>query len=253
MTEFGDLLVIVPSRGRPHNAMRLLDAVHQTRKLDTHVYLGVDDDDPDLPEYERLFFARKDKGDRFAVSSRKGLSEWTNHAAARHADRYPFLASLGDDMVPRTAGWDLALVRAIKDMGGTGFSYPHDGIREDIPEAWVQSSDIVRELGWMALPECRHFYIDNAIAELGKWAGCIRLCRAVAVDHIHPSVGKAAPDQLNADNQKKIAPDFQAFQVWRKTRMAEDVKKIIALRENKPSAPVAVSRVPLDRGNPASD
>ena len=49
-------------------------------------------------------------------------------------------------------GWDKALIRAIVETGGTGFSYPWDGTREDIPEAVVVSSDIVAALGWMCLP-----------------------------------------------------------------------------------------------------
>ena len=32
-----DLLVIVPSRGRPQNIARLLDSVRKTRRIDTHV------------------------------------------------------------------------------------------------------------------------------------------------------------------------------------------------------------------------
>ena len=44
----GDMLVIVPSRGRPGNVARLLDAVHATAKMATHVNVAVDDDDPEL-------------------------------------------------------------------------------------------------------------------------------------------------------------------------------------------------------------
>ena len=86
------------------------------------------------------------------VGPRNGLCGWTNEVAVRRAAEYPYLASLGDDMVPRTKGWDRALVRAITDMGGTGLAYPWDGTREDIPEAVVLSSDIVQALGWMCAP-----------------------------------------------------------------------------------------------------
>ena len=47
----GDLLVIVPSRGRPANIARLLDSVHDTAKMRTHVHVGIDDDDPELERY----------------------------------------------------------------------------------------------------------------------------------------------------------------------------------------------------------
>ena len=187
-----------------------------------------------------MLFRSKMPGDRFTTGPRKGLAAWTNHAARRHAGRYPFLASLGDDHVPRTPGWDAALVRAIREMGGTGFAYPHDGIREDIPEAVVMSSDIVRALGWMALPDCQHYYIDNAWADLGRQAGCIRLLRAVAVDHVHPSAGLAPADGLNAANAAKISPDRDAWLAWRATRMADDAAKIRALREARNQVPAGM-------------
>jgi hypothetical protein len=231
LAEHGDLLVIVPSRGRPQNVARLLKAVHETRRLDTHVWIGADDDDPALAEYEKVFSGLRGPGDKFAAGPRKGLAEWTNHAAGRHADHYPFLASFGDDHLPRTPGWDKALVRAVREMGGTGFSYPHDGVREDIPEAVVLSSDIVRALGWMALPECQHYFIDNCWADLGRHAGCIRYLRAVAVDHISPATGKVPADATYAASSEKISADQEAYAAWRAGRMPADVKVIRELRD----------------------
>ena len=147
-----DLLVIVPSRGRPNNIARLLDAVHATAKAQTHVHVAVDDDDPELERYRYVMGQAAGEGDKLTVGPRKGLTGWTNEIAVPAAEEYPYLASLGDDMVPRTPGWDEALIRGIERMGGTGFTYPWDGVREDIPEAVVLSSGIVRALGWMAHP-----------------------------------------------------------------------------------------------------
>ena len=50
----GDLLVIVPSRGRPGNTGRLLEAVHATARLTTHVHVAVDEDDPELAAYRTV-------------------------------------------------------------------------------------------------------------------------------------------------------------------------------------------------------
>lgn len=230
MSNSGDLLVIVPSRARPQNLARLLNAVHKTRTLETHVYAGVDDDDPALPEYERIFGKLQAPGDRLETGPRKGLAAWTNHIAARMADRYPYLASLGDDHLPRTKGWDQALVRAIKDNGGTGFSYPHDGTREDIPEAVVVSSDIVKALGWMAEPALSHYYIDNVWADLGRQAGCLRYLRAIAVDHLNPATGKIPGDATYAASSEKLSADQEAYFTWRAERMSDDVRTVRELQ-----------------------
>jgi hypothetical protein len=226
----GDLLVIVPSRGRPRNVERLLKAVRSTARMATHIHVAVDDDDPELPGYERVFSNLGHHYDVLETGSRKGLCAWTNEVAVRRAGEYPCLASLGDDHVPRTPGWDRALIRAIEDMGGTGLAYPWDGTREDVPEAVVLSSDIVAALGWMCLPELAHWFCDNTWADLGRGAGCLRHLRAVAVDHVHPATGKAPADATTRDNGRSLDADRDAYYSWRAERMADDIRTVLALR-----------------------
>ena len=120
----GDLLIVVPSRGRPSSIARLLDAVHGTAKAQTHVHVAVDDDDPELERYKYVMKQAAGEGDKLTVGPRKGLCAWTNEIAVPAAEEYPYLASLGDDMVPRTPGWDKALIRGIERMGGTGITFP---------------------------------------------------------------------------------------------------------------------------------
>jgi hypothetical protein len=229
MSNLGDLLVIVPSRGRPENIRRLLNGVHETSKLATHVHVAADDDDPDLESYRQVMDEAGSPGDVLETGPRKGLAAWTNEIALRRAGEYPFLASFGDDHLPRTQHWDYYLVRAIEHMGG-GFSYPWDGQREDVPQAVVVSSGIVQALGWMCEPSLQHYYVDNVWADLGRGAGCIRHCRAVAVDHVHPAAGKAPADKTYTEAGGKLAADREAYQEWRRSRMTGDIAKIIALQ-----------------------
>ena len=224
----GDLLIIVPSRGRPKNIARLLDSVHELKKLTTHVYVATDDDDPDRSHYEYVFDKAQHEGDVLATGMRKGLASWTNEIALEYAGRYQYLASFGDDHVPRTKGFDRALCRGIEDMGGTGFTYPWDGIREDIPEAVVMSSDIVQALGWMCLPSLQHFYVDNVWADLGQSAGCIRHLRAIAVDHVRPT-----GDATYSAASEKLDADRTAYHEWRKNQMISDVNVITSLRDHR--------------------
>lgn len=234
MAERGDLLVIAPSRGRPGNIARLLDARNATARLRTRLHVAVDDDDETLPQYRAVMGKAGKPGDTLEAGPRKGLAAWTNEVAVRRAGEFRFLASFGDDHRPRTPGWDRALVRAIEEMGGTGFSYPFDGQREDIPEAVVVSSDIVRALGWFANPACSHYFIDDTWADLGRHAGCIRYLRAVAVDHLTPATGRASADATYAASSERIAADREAYAAWRAERMAGDVATILKLRERAP-------------------
>ena len=214
----------------------MLDAVHATSRAKTYLHVAVDDDDEKLPQYRTVMDKAGADGDVLEVGPRKGLCGTTNDIAVRLAGEYPFLASLGDDMVPRTPGWDLALCRAITDMGGTGFSYPWDGTREDIPEAVVLSSDIVAALGWMCEPSLKHWYPDNVWADLGRGAGCIRHLRAVAVDHV-----RGRTDATAVGNGKSLSADQDAYWAWRKDRMADDIAKIVTLRELRASGITGVT------------
>ena len=229
----GDLLVIVPSRGRPQNIARLLDAVHATSRMKTRVHVAVDDDDPELERYRYVMGQAGGDGDTLTTGPREGLAAWTNDIAVSRAGEYPFLASLGDDHVPYTPGWDKALIRAIVSMGGTGLAYPWDGTREDIPEAVVMSSDIVQALGWMCEPSLSHWYVDNVWADLGRGAGCIRHLRAVKVEHAWKG------DQTSRESSESLTADRDAYYAWRRSgRMEQDVGAVISLREAHALQPV---------------
>ena len=227
-----DLAVLVPSRGRPENLSRLIEAVHRTARGRTHVIAGVDLDDPRIPDYRRLRSTITGVGDRIHESpERRNLVEWTNFLAADCDGAYRFYASIGDDMVPKTPGWDVKLMGAIdEDFGGTGIAYPWDGIRDDIPEAYVISADLVTVLGWMMQPGLQHFYNDNVWADIGHGAGCIRQLRGVVVDHVNVGTGRAVVDQTALDNGQKIAPDKAAYEAWCRSGRADDIAKVRAWR-----------------------
>ena len=226
-----DLLIIVPSRGRPRSIARLLDSVRETSRLDTRLHVAVDEDDETLPQYQAVMAKAGGAGDVLETGPRKGLCGWTNKVALDRAGEYPFLASFGDDHVPRTPGWDRALCGAIGDMGGTGFSWPWDGTSEIVPEACVMSSDIVRALGWMSLPGLAHWYQDTAWGDLGRGAGCIRHLRAVAVDHVHPRARKVNGDATYAESGRSLEADRAVYYAWRQERMAADIAVVLELRE----------------------
>ena len=226
----GDLLIIVPSRGRPQNIARLLACTHDLRRLQTHVHVCVDDDDPALEDYKRVMARHAGDGDRLDTGPRLSFTAWTNRIASENVAHYRCLASFGDDHVPRTRGFDKALVEACtKD--GPAIAYPWDGMREDIPEAVVVSSEIVAALKWLHNPDLAHYYVDDTWADLGRAAGCLRYLRAVAVDHAHPLRGAGAGDDTYRAASEHIGPDKAAYQAWRRDQMAAYVATVLAVRE----------------------
>jgi hypothetical protein len=230
-----DLAIITPSRGRPWHMQRLMIALADTCRLDTALYVYCDEDDPRLDDYKNLGLAHLQAGPRDT------LAALTNKAAAELAGEYEFLASLGDDHVPRTAGWDRELCGEITAMGGTGFAYGA-GSRWVIPEAIVMSSDIARVLGWMMNPACGHYKVDDTWIELGLAARCIAYRHDVMVEHMQfgipydptdPGAGmKAVRDDTYTDalQPEKMNADFIAWHDWRKdpAGLLSDAAKIRA-------------------------
>ena len=117
------------------------------------------------------------------------------------------------------------MLAALEDLGGSGWVYPDDKRRNDVPEHWMVSSDVVKALGWFANPVLGHFYIDNSVAELGKRAGLIRYCPEAVIRHEHYSVAKGTRrDRLYSQTEKKFgASDLAAFQAWQGSQLKNEV------------------------------
>jgi len=226
-----DLLIIIPSRGRPGNVARFMRAAVKTCRVATSVVWAFDDDDPSLGKAvatAEVFAA--DFPVTVRTGPRKGLGAWTNEVATASVGEYRALGSFGDDHVPQTPGWDKLLLEAIEGMGGTGIAYPNDQVRDDVCEAWIESSSIVRALGWMCEPSLQHWWVDQVIHDLGAGAGCLKYLPEVLVPHKHFAAGKAQVDATYRDSGRSITADQAAYEVWREKRMAADVAAITALR-----------------------
>jgi len=228
-----DLWVLVPSRGRPQNIERLVRECALTCTADTRIHFGFDDDDD-----QREANIKAAGGHRYTVAPRMGLAAWTNELADRHIKRGDAraLASIGDDMVPITHGWDTQLLAALP--AGGGFAYPNDKRRDDIPEAVVISASIVAALGWMCpvdddgKPLMEHWRIDDVWADLGRATGSLVYCRDVLVIHKHPNVpGGDPPDQTYTDASLRWAADDNAYRRWRLHGMADAIETVSWVRK----------------------
>lgn len=220
-----DLLVVVPTRGRPGNAIRLLEAVAATATGQTDVIFGLDDDDPaagSLTHREVMW----------EIGPRKGMAEWTNILTLPRVGDYRAFASFGDDHLPRTPGWDRVLLEALDGMGGTGIAYGDDLImRERLCTAPVVSADIVVALGWLCAPGLSHMCVDNVLKDIGEGAGCLAYRPDVVVEHLHWCAGKAAVDETYSEAGifSTDHPDWHAYKEWQKVRMTQDIEVVKGL------------------------
>lgn len=202
-----DLIVLVPTRGRPQAAVELLEAFDATCTAETFVAFVVDADDPLRDDYTHVVegASRVDGPGQWLsrraaagvlVTPSTTMVEALNFAAIGYATTTPVaVAFLGDDHRPRTKGWDTAYLEALRELG-TGIVYGNDLLQQgNLPTQCAMTSDIVRALGWMAPPMLRHLYVDNFWRDLGRATNCIRYLPDVVVEHLHPVAGKAAVDE----------------------------------------------------------
>lgn len=228
------LVVIIPSRERPHSIADLAKAfIDTTQNQDTKLWLAIDSDDPDLNKYRDAVALTTDS--RITVTAVTGgyMSAALNEAATVAVDdpTVEAIGFMGDDHRPRTPGWDTTYLAALREMGA-GIVYGDDGLQsEALPTQCAMSASIVRTLGWMCPPTLRHLWIDNFWLDIGNAAGCLRYLPDVFVEHMHPYVDKAVMDAgyERVNSLEMIDHDRTAYERYATERLAIDAEKVRAL------------------------
>jgi hypothetical protein len=213
-----DLLVMVPTRGRPAQCGRLLESFRETTDRADLCFI-LDPDQEDL--YAEVEWGEAAHG---VLAPRATLREKLNQTAAAFRDSYDALLWCGDDHVFRTKSWDTLMLAALEDMGGHGWVYPQTVRRQDVPEIWMCDTGLARHLDWFFPPAVNHYYADNIIAELGKRSGLIRNCPEAVVEHLHYSTDPGIEhDQVYSEAEGTYGQaDLKAFNQWRADHAALD-------------------------------
>lgn len=221
------IAVLVPSRGRPHNIVELMQAWRDTEAT-AGLVVAVDDDDPTLPGYQALApsLTTLSPGSQLIVGPRRRLGGTLNELAPILAWDAEAVGFLGDDHRPRTVGWQTTVGRALKR---TGIVYGNDLIHgENLPTAAFLTSDIIRTLGWMCPPGLIHLEIDSAWLALGRSLGRITYLPDVVIEHMHPIADKARWDAgyREANSGEVQEHDRAVFERWVSTQLASDVERL---------------------------
>lgn len=232
--------VLVPSRGRPGNMERLVEAFQETCHDSTYLNCIVDLDDPEIEAYHDLY--NRCEYQFFALwivpktkHSRPGIVHPLNYVANEifnpKTGMYPtILGFMGDDHLPRTDGWDIEIERHLSATRA-GVVYGNDLLQgENLPTAAFLTSNIVQTLGWMAPPDLNHLYVDNFWLDLGRGIGRIRYLDDVIIEHLHPMNGKSEWDQTYEEcNNPNAARDKFAYLDYKAKRFPADLAKVQGL------------------------
>ncbi|MEU5772710.1 hypothetical protein ABZ819_05315 [Streptomyces venezuelae] len=213
-----DLLVIIPTRGRPQAVPEIVQAWDDTGAT-ADLLFAVDTDDPELAAYKKHAATYKaDSRVRFTFGKRRRLVGTLNQQAVKAAKSYRFLAFLGDDHRPRPSAipWDERIRVCLS--GGPGIVYGNDLLQgEKMATAVAMTSDIVETLGWM-VPDCLvHLCADLVWIEWGRGMGRITYLDDMIIEHLHPANGKAEVDQgyEECNSPEQVSSDSAAYYDYR--------------------------------------
>lgn len=244
-----DLLMIVPSRGRPQNLASLYQAWMETQTGAGDLLVAIDEDDPELVRYLDVASAMPEVMLHTSPPA-GGMVGVLNRWATQYARVYPVIGFMGDDHRPRTRGWDVALVEALtveqasRSWGAlaavstqriprTGVAYGNDLLMgEQMPTAVAMTSNIIAELGYMVPPTLGHLCADLVWADWGRGVGRLTYLRDVVIEHMHPANGKAPVDAgyERVNSPAQVTADAEAYYAYRDNgALAADLQKLEAL------------------------
>jgi len=204
------LAIAVPTRGRPHNLLRLANALKETCTVEYQLFARIDNDD--TSSYMEL------EKTTYLVGPRIFYANSVNEIAQKALeDGFTHIAILGDDVLPETKGWDKIMIDSLSELG---VAYGSDGLEhlhgQDLPTHVVVPIEMYKRLGWIALPTLRHLFCDNVWRELGKMTNFIYHPH-VKLSHLHRWNQKAPDDEIyqQANDKRKREQDKKAFEAWR--------------------------------------
>jgi len=207
---------VVPTRGRPQNAARLLKAWEDTKAV-ADLYFVCDTDDWALRDYEKIdginILVNYHTATGCVAALNMGVMTLLDDSKY---DRYDYFGFLGDDNVPRTPYWDY-LLRLLLPLGRNGIAYGNDLLQgANLPTACLMTRGICEKVKGMAPGTLKHLYIDNFWKVLGTDLGNLQYSHDIVIEHMHPLARKAPMDDHYArvNFREYNEHDQAAFQAY---------------------------------------
>jgi hypothetical protein len=177
--------------------------------MTTPAFVRLDDDDGALPAYRHLKLPEDWFDD---IGPRLPLSDIYNAILGRVLPPRDWYGFIADDLVPETIGWDRALIETARR---DGMAVPGGSDTTGPCPHFVLGGDLVREIGWLALPGLSRLYIDTVWRDIALARGVYRERRDVVLRHRHFSNGLALYDETYRKPDK--AHDRAIYERWKGT------------------------------------
>lgn len=202
--------VLLPSRNRPDQLQRLVDSIHTTASKYVEVVVYVDDDEPQIEQYDSIPDIHLVQGPRITLSDM--WNECWKQATSE------IFMQCGDDIIFRTQGWDDKVRAEFKsvpdrilfvhgdDGGGKGTWFGTHGF---VHREWTDT------IGYFTPPLFSSDYSDAWLNEIANMLGRRRYVD-IYTEHMHPGFGKGEWDQTHQERLARHAAD-DVDTIWRNT------------------------------------
>jgi hypothetical protein len=236
-----NISILIPTRHRPHNVLRLVESIIKTSSgingLELLFFVDLDDKETwDLlplleDKMKRLIYSAKGyiKFISSADDPKIHYNRWWNFLW-KHASGDIFMQG-GDDLVFSTEGWDKAVVKAFESYPDRmSVVYCNDGscdshIRATHP---FLSREWCNLLGYFQPTIFDGAYNDTWITELGKLTGRLVHLDNYLIDHMHVDFGKSSNDEVY-DRQRQACREQDSRKIFQDTLPVrqKDAQKIL--------------------------
>jgi len=211
---------ILASRGRPQNFQRFIDHWFLT-KSSTPIYVRLDECDSTIEEYKKI---NVPKEFNVIIGPRARLG-------AAMAELYqnfpnePWYGLLADDLIPRSNGWDVAMVAAAdskyisqaNDLSPKPKNCCHPCI----------GGDLVRAAGFFGFPHTIHYCLEVVWKDLTKKERrFLKYLPDVVVENVHFDFAKAEFDKTYAEADAVKDSDHKIWDKWKETEFEPFYNKV---------------------------
>lgn len=211
----------LPTHNRPDRCRAVLEACARTG-MDTPATLIVNGREHE-DEYFALWQPHSQRWDYRPLDQNLGFCGALNWALAEHPD-LDWYGFLSDDAPPQTAGWDALLLDELSAHGtACRMVTPNDGwlatadLRNDrFGPCAVFDGDLLRAMGFWALPGLWHSCADHVWEGIGRIFRCWQTRMDVMVPHDHAfhRPGDGDPSARLAYGNGRLADDREVYEAW---------------------------------------
>lgn len=223
------LLIRMPTRGRPAQALDVLAKYRALAKSWVTIEVILDHDDESMNNSKVLnLLASLDC--QVYIATHKSKIEAVNSGVAND---WGTLVLASDDMMPVKEGYDLAIIEAMREHfplydGAIYFNdgYNKDHVREGQPVLCtlpIMGRHLWEQFGYVYYPQYGSLFSDDEQTQLLTAMNRLRFVDNVIIEHRHHAAGKAVFDALYQFNDDKWgAKDHELFQRRTKTRVQQE-------------------------------